>query len=287
MGTQTYRGMVVTDFDGTIYHKGDSFHPRDLKTLRRLGALGFVRVIATGRSMQSIEEVIDRSFPVDYVVFSSGAGVYDLEKGELLLRRVFSAGETVGICRRLLDIGADFMVHHPIPDNHFFHYYHTGRENPDFFRRLAIYRDYASVFDLREIEDLEATQFVIISPPGTNLLQKIASHFEDLSVIWSSSPIDHSSMWIELFPFGSNKGAGVSWLADKLGIGRPTIMAVGNDFNDLHMLEWVPHAYVVANAPEQLRAMFEKVGSCEEAGFTEAFERFYAELFEEKAGKDA
>lgn len=271
--------MVVTDFDGTIYYHDTNFHPRDLETLRLIEGQGFVRVIATGRSMQSLERVIDSSFPVDYVVFSSGAGVYDLKKEELLLRRVFSAEETVDICRRLVALGTDFMVHHPIPDNHFFHYYHTGRENPDFFRRLDLYRDYASKYDLGEIENLEATQFVVITAPGEEFYETVAAGFEEISIIRSTSPIDHSSMWIELFPFGSNKGAGISWLAERLGIDRQKVMAVGNDYNDFHMLEWAAHAFVVKNAPEQMRAMFAGVSSCEDAGFTEAFKKYSAELF--------
>lgn len=279
MGKKEYRGMVVTDFDGTICHQDNRFNPRDLETLRRIKSRGFVRVIATGRSMQSLERVIDSSFPVDYVVFSSGAGVYDLKRGELLLRRIFSAEETVDICRRLVALEIDFMVHHPIPDNHFFHYYHTGRENPDFFRRLEIYREYAREYDLREIENLEATQFVVITAPGKDFYEKITTAFDEVSIIWSTSPIDHSSMWIELFPFGSNKGAGISWLAERLGIEQEKVMAIGNDFNDLHMLEWAAHAFVVKNAPEQLRAMFAGVDSCENAGFTEAFKKYAAELF--------
>jgi len=273
------RGMVVTDFDGTIYHKDSSFHPKDMDTLHRLSEQGFVRVIATGRSMQSLNKVIDSSFPVDFVVFSSGAGVYDLKNEKLLRRQVFSAEETVEICRKLLKLEADFMVHHPIPDNHFFHYYHTGRENPDFFRRLEIYRDFARPFDFQEVEVLEATQFVVIVPPEEQFYTRMSEAFEDISVIWSSSPIDHASMWIELFPSGSNKGAGIAWLAEKLGVAGHRVMAVGNDFNDLHMLEWASYAYVVENAPLQLREMFTEVASCDRGGFSEAFQRFCSAEF--------
>src|SRR6056297_272591 len=100
MKQQGYRGMVVTDFDGTIYTSGKTIHPHDLETLKNLKKNGFVRVIATGRSMQSLYRAVDSSFPVDYVIFSSGAGVLDLKRGKLLRRQVFSAGETVNICRR-------------------------------------------------------------------------------------------------------------------------------------------------------------------------------------------
>lgn len=267
-------GMVVTDFDGTIFSRGGAFYPGDLESLRRLGEAGYVRVIATGRSLESLYREIDRSFPVDYVVFSSGAGVYHLKSRELLRRTVFTAEQTTRICRQLMEMEVDFMVHHPIPDNHYFHYYSHGGRNSDFLHRIELYRDYAAEFDWSEVEKLEATQFVVVMPPGRGVYERMEKEFADISVIWSTSPLDHQSRWIELFPEGAHKGSGVAWLAEELGIPAAKVMVVGNDFNDLHMLEWAEHPFVVANAPEELRKRFETVKDCERGGFTAALKRW-------------
>jgi len=144
---------------------------------------------------------------------------------------------------------------------------------------LKLYRNYARPFDPGEIENLEATQFVIIEPPGQKLHSLITDEFDEVSVIWSSSPLDHRSRWIEIFPKGANKGSGIAWLADRLAVDPEKVMVVGNDFNDLHMLEWASHSYVVKNAPEALRKLFPNVAACDEAGFTEAFEKWYTALF--------
>ncbi len=269
-------GMVVTDFDGTIFSHGGSFHPEDLESLRRLGEAGYVRVIATGRSLESLYRAIDRSFPVDYIVFSSGAGVYHLKGQELLRRTIFTSRETMRICRQLIEMKVDFMVHHPIPDNHYFHYYSHGGRNPDFIHRIELYREYAAEFDWTEVEQLEATQFVVVMPPGRGVYKRMEDEFADISIIWSTSPLDHRSRWIELFPEGAHKGTGVAWLAEELDIPAARVMVVGNDFNDLHMLEWAEHPFVVANAPEELRERFETVEGCNEGGFTMAVKRWLA-----------
>jgi len=271
---QNTSAMVVTDFDGTIFSHGGGFHSRDLESLRRLGEAGYVRVIATGRSLESLYRAIDRSFPVDYVVFSSGAGVYHPGRRELLRRTIFTAEQTARICRQLMEIGVDFMVHHPIPDNHYFHYHSHGGRNPDFLHRIELYRDYAAEFDWSEVEKLEATQFVVVMPPGSGVYERMEEEFADISVIWSTSPLDHQSRWIELFPEGAHKGTGVAWLAEELGIPAAKVMVVGNDFNDLHMLEWAEHPFVVANAPEELRKRFETVSDCENWGFTMALKKW-------------
>jgi len=262
--------MVVTDFDGTIYSKANHFHPQDLETLKELGREEVPRVIATGRSMESLYRAVDTSFPVDFIVFSSGAGVFELKTRKLLKRTVFSSVETLDLCRRLSAMKVDFMVHHPIPDNHYFHYYHTGGGNPDFFHRLSIYKNYAFPFDWDQLGKLEATQFVIITPPGSGAYHRLEAEFRDVSMIWSTSPLDHSSRWVELFPEGAHKGTGVAWLSDRLGIPAESVMVVGNDFNDIHMLQWSSHPFVVANAPEELKQQFQVVAGCEEAGFSMA-----------------
>lgn len=271
-----YSGMVVSDFDGTLYDKRSGFAPQDLSTLNTLSRQ-YVRVLATGRSLKSLYRVVDSSFPIDYVVFSSGAGVYHLKDEELLRRVVFSAKQTEQLCRRLIDLELDFMVHHPIPDNHYFHYYqgNSGCSRSDFLQRIELYKSYAMRFDWRQVLRLEATQFVLITPNDQELLERIKSEFqEQCSVIWSSSPLDGTSLWIELFPPGAHKGSGIAWLAERLDVAQEATMAVGNDYNDLHMLEWSSRGFVVANAPNELRRRFTVVSQCGEGGFSEAVGRW-------------
>jgi len=60
----------------------------------------------------------------------------------------------------------DFMLHRPIPDNHYFWYYATGRENPDFHRRWQLYQEFAAPLDPLALERAvtQACQFVAIDP---------------------------------------------------------------------------------------------------------------------------
>ena len=271
-----YRGMIVSDFDGTLYDKLKGCAAQDISTLHTLEE-NYVRVLATGRSLKSLYRAVDSSFPIDYVVFSSGAGVYHLKDEELLRRVVFSSEQTAQLCRRLIDLELDFMVHHPIPDNHYFHYYqgHGSRSRSDFLKRIELYKSYAMRFEWRQVLRLEATQFVLITPNDQELLERIKDDFQEYcSVIWSSSPLDGASLWIELFPPGAHKGSGIAWLADRLEVSQSSTMAVGNDFNDLHMLEWSSHGFVVANAPRELQTRFTVVAPCGEGGFSEAVRRW-------------
>ena len=67
--------MVITDLDGTLANPEQKISQADLDTLKRLGEMDIIRVIATGRSLYSAIKILDKNLPIDYLLFSSGAGI--------------------------------------------------------------------------------------------------------------------------------------------------------------------------------------------------------------------
>ncbi|MBW2583573.1 MAG: HAD hydrolase family protein [Deltaproteobacteria bacterium] len=55
------------------------------------------------------------------------------------------------------------------------------------------------------------------------------------------------------------------------------IVSVGNDYNDIDLLEWTPSSYVVNNAPSDLKNRFTCVASNNNGGVAEAARRWLAE----------
>jgi hypothetical protein len=49
---------------------------------------------------------------------------------------------------------------------------------------------------------------------------------------------------------------------------------LGNDYNDLDLLEWSAASFVVANAPDALRNRFAAVASNNKCGVAEAIDRW-------------
>jgi hypothetical protein len=93
-------------------------------------------------------------------------------------------------------------------------------------------------------------------------------------VIRTTSPLDHRSTWIEVFPADVSKSRTTGWLAGRLGVPRERTAAVGNDYNDLDLLEWAGMAFVTANSPHELKQRFPAVASNNDAGVSEAIERW-------------
>ena len=74
---------------------------------------------------------------------------------------------------------------------------------------------------------------------------------------------------------GATKGRALQWRAEQLGIAREDVMAVGDNFNDIEMLEAADIAVVMGNAdPELHRRGWHVTGHQNEAGLAQAIRRF-------------
>lgn len=57
---------------------------------------------------------------------------------------------------------------------------------------------------------------------------------------------------LDLLPPGVSKGTALKRLADLRGIQRDEVLAIGDNYNDLDMMEYAGHRALMANAPEEL-----------------------------------
>ena len=262
--------MVITDLDGTLLNNNREVSLEDMKTLFWLGEQNIVRVIATGRNFFSLNKVLKSNFPIDYLIFSSGAGIYNWKSKKLMHSHYIPDFEVRLISEILIDHEIDFMIHEMIPENHKFVYYKTGTENPDFERRISVYKDFAVELDLKTEEYKHACQILAVFPNDVDFFDEIKQKFNDIKIIRTTSPLDGDSIWMEIFPEAVSKGHGIDWLCNKLNINPYKTISVGNDYNDIDMLEYTAKKYVVNNAPTDLKKQFPICKSNQESGFTDA-----------------
>ena len=73
----------------------------------------------------------------------------------------------------------------------------------------------------------------------------------------------------------ATKGRALAWRAEQLGLGREDVMAVGDNFNDLEMLEFAGLPVIMANAVDGLKGRnWHITGHQDEAGLAQAIRRF-------------
>lgn len=270
--------MVVTDLDGTLLNDAQQVHEQDLHTLRKLGEKNILRVVATGRNLYSALNKLDRHFPIDYLVFSSGAGIWEWEKQKLIHSQYLAGDQVKAIAKKLIDYDIDFMIHEVIPENHKFVYHRSQQSNPDFERRYRLYEKFAEALDPASENYQHACQILAIPGARTELYEQLIREIPGAKVIRTTSPLDGISMWIEIFPTGVSKGHGVEWLCRYTRTDPAKTLGIGNDYNDLDLLQFTQNSFVVENAPDDLRNLYPSCKSNQKCGFTDAVKRILCDL---------
>ncbi len=258
--------LIITDLDGTLLpHKG-AISKADLEGLASLSEK-HTRVIATGRHLHSLRKAIPLDFPIDYAVFSSGAGIINWKTQEIIRNVKMNASDVESTLQRLESLNLSYMLHKQIPDNHYFKYKIMGTPAPDFHRRLERQKE----LSIAESDAFpkEASQFLVILQKDDlltfGLLQKYLPEF---SVIRVTSPLDLESMWIEIFPRAVSKAKACQFLCEILSIEQTQTMALGNDYNDVELLHWAEHKFIVEDAVEPLKEVFPKVNASTNSPFS-------------------
>lgn len=250
-----YRGVFLIDLDGTLLNAEKKIGIKDWQTLEDIGKKGFLRVFATGRTYYSAHKVLDSSFPFDFLIFSSGAGIKNMKTGEIIYNAGLNSSQIEKTIHVLRALNVNFSIQHPIPDNHIYHYYKAKKENTDFEWRNNLYKQYAyplnSNFPLNE-----ATQFLVILE-NEDEFNKVKSEIQKLKVIRATSPIDGKSIWLEIFPECVSKANGGKFLCNILNISQRNTIGIGNDFNDLDLLDWTKQSFVVENSPDFLKKRYQ------------------------------
>lgn len=243
---------VFTDLDGTLLNDNKQISRQDEEVFKNLGKKEILRIAATGRSIELVKQVIPKDFQFDYVIFSSGAGIYDWRNNRVIYARHLSSAQVKHISQSLAGLNVNFMIQNPIPGNHYFKYYENGSVHGDFIFRKEKYKHLCQRFDPFKEEFGEASQFLVILSTIESY-NNLKGHFTDVKIIRATSPLDGKSIWMEFFHKEVSKGQAAQWLCQKYNVGQNQTLAVGNDYNDIELLDFTHYSYAVSNAIDELK----------------------------------
>lgn len=263
--------LVATDLDGTFLKNDKSVSNENIESLHSLGERGILRVIATGRNLKKTLDVIPEHVPFDYIVFSSGAGVYDRRNDRLLFRQNLSAEIAQALSDFLIANDLNFHLFKPVPQNYMC-WYHRGSVLCSEFENYFTYlQAHSEPLPISSPVNSEACQFLVVFPNDLErflkLKTEIESKFEDVKVVRTSSPLETGYIWMEIFHQSVSKGNGVKFLCEILQIDHKHTLGIGNDYNDLDLLEFTNYSYIVANGPDDLKMRFLPAKTNEENAF--------------------
>jgi len=270
--------LVATDLDGTFLRNDKSISSKNLDALHLLGRKGIQRVIATGRNLHKTIEVISPEVPFDYIVFSSGAGVYDRKNEKLIYHRNMDQEVVQQLANFLVERDLNFHLFRPVPENHKCWYHRGSIPCIEFENYFQYHHSLSELFSTTESIESDACQFLVVFKNDLEhflaFKNEVETYFQNVKVVRTSSPLETGYIWMEIFHESVSKGNGVKFVCDTLNIEPEYTLGIGNDFNDLDLLEFTNFSYIVENGPDELKERFLLAKSNEESAFAHTIEKY-------------
>jgi len=262
--------LFISDFDGTLVREDGTVSPKTREAIAQYRKRGGIFAVCTGRMLPSVMPRLKELGITDgLVVAFQGATICNIETKELLKDDAFPEGQAVPLIRTLEEAG------------YHFHVYTLNRLIAN--RRddmLAVYEKLSgmtaevisdrSIAGLVEQEKLRVVKTLVMLDPTERdaLMEKLSRMLGEAYYVTSS----HSFL-IEIMPKGQNKGAAVAYLSNYYKIPRERIAAVGDQLNDLPMLEAAGGKFTVENGADALKKIARVVPSNDADGVAYALEQ--------------
>lgn len=255
--------LIACDLDETLLTSDRSVSDENREAILKADEMGVKFVLATGRGYATVQETLKEvglhDLEDEYVISFNGGAVTHNKGNEVLHLQGISHEFANELYKRGQEYDVAMHVYTE-KDVYVYNYVDEEREH------LEGMMDVIEVFD-KDLEFLKDEPIVKLLYMNTdrNYLNTIE---EDLKDITQDADVSYSSnRYIEFNYKGVNKGAGIIFLADKLGIDIEETIAIGDNFNDLPMLETAGLSVGVANMVPELK---EKMDYITEANHNES-----------------
>ncbi|MGH8967467.1 MAG: HAD-IIB family hydrolase, partial [Actinomycetes bacterium] len=126
---------------------------------------------------------------------------------------------------------------------------------------------------IAELVAAEVSRVIIRDPESTSedfvsLAQSLGLHGTNYFIGWTA--------WLDLAPEGVSKASGLAQVAEKLGVDRADVLAIGDGRNDIEMLEWAGRGVAMGQSPDEVKAAADAVtASVEEDGAAIEINRWF------------
>lgn len=241
--------LVVTDMDGTFLNSNHKICDENLKVVEALRKKGILFSVATGRLDTMVKAYLREIGNDTPVISCNGALVRNLSKREYYHADVIKKEaylKVIEICKAynaIFHVYSEYVI------------YSESREG-----RVKFLLEYNETLcdedkmDIRIVENIyedlgenEEVFKILVVDDNLEVLEKIKKELNEIEGI---DAYKSASNLLDVMKDGVTKGNALRELAEILGIKREEIIAIGDNHNDLSMLEYAGFAIAMGNAEQ-------------------------------------
>jgi len=249
--------LIAIDIDGTLLDSNFQVSARNLATLRRANSMGVEIVLATGRR-HTFALPVARALGFDATLISSNGAVTKTADGTLFHRDPLPLAAVLELVAHMTDFRRNLVITFDGEEQGSLVLETLDELNVSIKRWLEKNAQY-----LRFVHPIESG---LTSDPiqamfcGTvermvaaqSRLKKNKPLLTRITALKTQYDARDLCM-VDILNKGCTKGAALRRWAAHRGYTAAEVMAIGDNYNDIEMLEFAGHPYIMANASEELR----------------------------------
>ena len=271
--------LVAVDLDGTLLSSSHEIPAENHRALAECASAGVAIAIVTGRRFPGVLPYL-RALDLDaFVVANSGAIIMEGIDGPILRRRLLARP----VAEQVLDIAErsamEVVVHDgPNAEGHLI-LRKSARELPHLLRYLSRSTPPPAWTDIIRLERDPvqigfANSVSVIRSFATLLNTELGARRNEVSLARTEYPVDDLAL-LDVLAAEATKSAALRFVSERLRIPLSETLAIGDNWNDLDMLEHAGMGVVMQNATQELRERgFEETETNDEAGVARAIRRY-------------
>ncbi|KTR50120.1 sugar phosphatase [Pantoea ananatis] len=241
--------LIAIDMDGTLLNPQHEITPAVKTALNRAREKGVSIVLATGRPFVGIErylQELDLQADGQYCISNNGALVHQAKDGEVVADVTLGFDDYLYVEKLARELGVHFQAFDKS------HLYTPNKDISEFTIHEASLTGIPVRY--RAVEEMDpATRFpklMMIDKPALldAAIAKLPEQAHQTYTILKSAPY-----YLEILDRRVNKGYGVKMLAEKLGLKAEDVMAIGDQENDLAMIDYAGTGVAMGNAIESVK----------------------------------
>lgn len=275
---------IACDLDGTLLGRDLKVHPDDVAAVRQAQEAGLHVAICTGRNPV---ESFTVAHPLNLRgpgVFVNGSVIADMQTGRANGITPIGADRLDKLVEFFGSLGHAVLVLAVDPANGLPQYVITQHGKP---HRATVEWLVANKMKAREQETIDPQMYgrivratiVVDVPESAEIEKRLAETFGDTIYSCSIYSGAYDCQVIEAFPPHINKWQGVLKLAAEINLDPARIVTVGDDINDIEMLQNASLSFAMGTAsPAVQRCAKHVTGSQREGGVAQAIRQVLAQL---------
>ena len=235
--------IIVSDMDGTLLNSKVKLSDENINAIKYFVNNGGKFTLATGRMLPSVKRHVNKINVNLPVIIYNGVKVYDCNNDEVIWERYLEENKkriVQDIKKNNPNLGIEIYSEEVV-------YIFQSCKQTERFKNLG----YDVVYEVNDdIWNKKWTKVLIIGSKEEldNFEKSYHKEYED-------ALIRSSDIYLEMIPEGISKGQALKELINKNNIINHTVIAVGDNMNDLELLEEADYGFCTLNGSEKLKKL--------------------------------